>query len=157
MEYEQPMPAIPAEKQLPEITVKGVVLAILLALILGAANVYLGLKVGLTVSASIPAAVISMGLLRFFSQSNILENNMTYINLNQKCEPNLGTRGIYKTISGQQKYDADELAVLWVLNLSDGTNSLLDISIRSNISFERIKNVADILVEKKLLTEKTEN
>ena len=61
---------------MPEITVKGVILAIILTIILAAANAYLGLKVGNTVSASIPAAVISMGVLRFFKHSNILENNI---------------------------------------------------------------------------------
>ena len=61
---------------MPEITGKALVLGILLAIILGGANAYLGLKVGMTVSASIPAAVISMALLRFFRESNILENNI---------------------------------------------------------------------------------
>lgn len=69
-------PFIPAHRTLPEITVKGVILAIILTIILAAANAYLGLKVGNTVSASIPAAVISMGVLRFFRHSNILENNI---------------------------------------------------------------------------------
>lgn len=59
-----------------EFTVKAVVLGIALSALLAAANAYLGLKVGMTVSASIPAAVISMGLLRLFRQSNILENNL---------------------------------------------------------------------------------
>ena len=69
-------PFIPASQSLPEITVKGVILGILLAAILAGANAYLGLFAGMTVSASIPAAVISMGVLRFFKRSNILENNM---------------------------------------------------------------------------------
>lgn len=63
-------------QQLPEITVKAVILGVLLAIILTASNAYLGLKVGLTISASIPAAVISMGILRFFRRSNVLENNI---------------------------------------------------------------------------------
>ncbi len=69
-------PFIPASQSLPEITVKGVILGILLAAILAGANAYLGLFAGMTVSASIPAAVISMGVLRLFKRSNILENNM---------------------------------------------------------------------------------
>jgi len=64
------------EKSLPEITIKAVVLGILLSMILAAANAYLGLFAGMTVSASIPAAVISMGILRIFRNSNILENNI---------------------------------------------------------------------------------
>jgi putative OPT family oligopeptide transporter len=64
------------EQSLPEITVKAFVLGVLLSIILAAANAYLGLFAGMTVSASIPAAVISMGVLRLFRKSNILENNI---------------------------------------------------------------------------------
>lgn len=70
------VPYIPASETLPEVTVKAVVLGALLAALLGGANAYLGLKVGLTVSASIPAAIISMAVLRFFRNHNILENNI---------------------------------------------------------------------------------
>ena len=63
-------------KYLPEITVKAFVLGVVLSMVLAAANAYLGLFAGMTVSASIPAAVVSMGLLRFFKRSNILENNI---------------------------------------------------------------------------------
>ena len=69
-------PYIPASQSLPEITVKAIVLGILLSAVLSGANAYLGLKVGLTVSASIPAAVISMAILRMFREHNILENNI---------------------------------------------------------------------------------
>lgn len=64
------------EQSLPEITVKAVVLGVSLSIILAAANAYLGLFAGMTVSASIPAAVVSMGVLRLFRKSNILENNI---------------------------------------------------------------------------------
>jgi len=63
-------------RPLPEITPKAIVLGILLSMILAGANAYLGLFAGMTVSASIPAAVISMGVLRLFRNSNILENNI---------------------------------------------------------------------------------
>jgi putative OPT family oligopeptide transporter len=69
-------PFIPASQTLPEITFKAIILGILLSTLLAGANAYLGLKVGMTVSASIPAAVISMGVLRFFRHSNVLENNI---------------------------------------------------------------------------------
>ena len=69
-------PYIPPGRTLPEITVKAVVLGVVLSVVLGAANIYLGLKAGMTVAASIPAAVISMGVLRLFKRSNILENNI---------------------------------------------------------------------------------
>ena len=60
-----------------EITFKAVLLGIILSMILASANAYLGLFAGMTVSASIPAAVISMGVLSLFKRSNILENNLT--------------------------------------------------------------------------------
>ncbi len=70
-------PYIPADKVVPEFTVFSVILGALLAIVFGGANAYLGLRVGMTVSASIPAAVISMGVIRFiFKRDSILENNM---------------------------------------------------------------------------------
>lgn len=70
-------PYIPANKITPEITVTSIVMGIILAVIFGAANAYLGLRVGMTVSASIPAAVISMGVIRILMRRNsILESNM---------------------------------------------------------------------------------
>ncbi len=63
-------------RSLPEITVKAFILGVVLSVVLAAANAYLGLFAGMTVSASIPAAVVSMGVLRLFSRSNILENNI---------------------------------------------------------------------------------
>jgi putative OPT family oligopeptide transporter len=60
----------------PQLTVKAILLGVVLAMVLAGANAYLGLFAGMTVSASIPAAVISMGLLRLFRNSNILENNI---------------------------------------------------------------------------------
>lgn len=59
-----------------ELTVKGLIVGVVLALLLGAANMYVGMRVGLTVSASIPAAVLSMGVLRFFKERTIQENNI---------------------------------------------------------------------------------
>src|SRR5881409_2870901 len=72
----EPRPVIPAEVTLPEITVKAVILSVVLAAVLAGANAYLGLFAGMTVSASIPAAVVSMAVLRLFRESNILENNI---------------------------------------------------------------------------------
>lgn len=69
-------PLIPASQKLPEITVKAVILSIILTIVLAAANAFLGLKVGTTVSASIPAAVISLGILRLFRTNNVLESTM---------------------------------------------------------------------------------
>lgn len=70
-------PFISADKIVPEMTVTSLILGIILAVVFGAANAYLGLRVGLTVSASIPAAVISMGVIRvILKRDSILENNM---------------------------------------------------------------------------------
>jgi putative OPT family oligopeptide transporter len=70
-------PYIPAGKVTPEFTATSVVMGIILAAIFGAANAYLGLRVGMTVSASIPAAVISMGVIRLIMRKDsVLESNM---------------------------------------------------------------------------------
>lgn len=70
-------PYIPAEKVTPEITITSIVMGVILAVVFGAANAYLGLRVGMTVSASIPAAVIAMGVIRVIMRKNsILESNM---------------------------------------------------------------------------------
>ncbi len=70
-------PYIPAEKITPELTVTSVIMGVLLAVVFGAANAYLGLRVGMTVSASIPAAVIAMGVIRVIMRKNsILESNI---------------------------------------------------------------------------------
>ena len=70
-------PYIPAEKITPELTVTSIVMGIILAVVFGAANAYLGLRVGMTVSASIPAAVLSMGVIRMIMKKNsILESNI---------------------------------------------------------------------------------
>ncbi len=77
MKDEKFQPYIPADKIVPEFTLFSVILGTLLAILFGSANAYLGLRVGLTVSASIPAAVISMGVIRFiFKRDSILENNL---------------------------------------------------------------------------------
>lgn len=83
----------------------------------------------------------------------VLEHNRTYVNQNPKCEPQLGRRGLYKTIGGQRDAKRDELALLWVLNLSDGKHTLLDIAERSGLAFHLIQDAAQALLEKELLRE----
>ena len=84
---------------------------------------------------------------------NILEENKKYINQNPLCEPQLGRRGLYQHIGGHADSKKFQLALLWTLNLSDGENSLLDISERSGLGFSLISEAADILLEKDLLKE----
>lgn len=69
-------PLISADQKLPEITLRAILLAIVLAIILAASNTYLALKIGILTSASIPAAILAMGILRFFKNPNILESNL---------------------------------------------------------------------------------
>ena len=77
MEEKQFRPYIPADKVMPEFTAVSIILGAILAIVFGGANAYLGLRVGMTVSASIPAAVISMGVIRkILRRDSILENNM---------------------------------------------------------------------------------
>jgi len=81
----------------------------------------------------------------------ILENNKKYINLNPKCEPQLGKRGLYRQLGSQKNSEEKELAMFWILNQSDGKNSLLDIAIKSKLDFYLIKQVSDELLEHDLL------
>jgi aminopeptidase-like protein len=86
----------------------------------------------------------------------VLENNRIYLNQNPKCEPQLGRRGLYRMIAGQTEGNVNELAILWVLNLSDGCHTLLDIADRSGLAFASIKTAADMLLEHGLLKEKSQ-
>ena len=69
-------PYVPAEKIIPEFSVKAVIIGAFFGILFGAVTVYLGLRAGLTVSASIPIAVLSISLLRVFGRGTILENNI---------------------------------------------------------------------------------
>jgi aminopeptidase-like protein len=82
---------------------------------------------------------------------DILENNRFYMNQNPKCEPQLGRRGLYQAIGGKSHERADEMAMLWVLNLSDGAHCLLDIAEKADVPFVTIKDAADALLAHGLL------
>jgi aminopeptidase-like protein len=92
-------------------------------------------------------------LSRYLSVLNVVENNKTYVNQNPKCEPQLGKRGLYRAIGGQTDGEGSELAMLWVLNFSDGHHTLLDIAQRSGLKFDVIQNAAKMLLEHSLLRE----
>jgi len=83
----------------------------------------------------------------------LLERNETFLNLHQKCEPQLGKRGLYGTIGGAADSRDRELAMLWVLNFSDGSHSLLDIAERSKMGFDCIRAAAEALRASGLLRE----
>jgi aminopeptidase-like protein len=81
----------------------------------------------------------------------VLENNIAYLNQNPKCEPQLGKRGLYPSIGGHKDPGLLRLAMLWVLNLSDGRHALLDIAERSRMPFTLIHDAARLLREHGLL------
>ena len=83
----------------------------------------------------------------------VLDGNGRYVNQNPKCEPQLGKRGLYDAIGGAPSADTRRMAMLWTLNLSDGSRSLLDISERAGMPFETIREAARLLHEHGLLAE----
>lgn len=84
---------------------------------------------------------------------DVLEANRTYLNLSPKGEPRLGARGLYRSMGGRVERSANEMALLWVLNLSDGRHSLLDVADRSGLPFSVVKSAADALSGVGLLRE----
>jgi len=84
---------------------------------------------------------------------DVLESNRRYRNLNPYCEPQLGKRGLYGPVGGQVDRHSREMALLWVLNLSDGEQSLLDIAECANLEFRHIQQAAKALLECGLLEE----
>jgi len=84
---------------------------------------------------------------------DVIEKNKIYVNQNPKCEPQLGKRGLYALVGGQGDRKLQETAVLWVLNLSDGEHSLLDIAEQSGLRFDVISEAADVLLQHDLLKE----
>ena len=91
----------------------------------------------------------SLGILG--SVVDVLEHDGTYVNLNPKCEAQLGRRGLY-SVTGGTNIKQLELAMLWVLNMSDGTSSLLAIAERSGLSFGLISDAASRLMQHNLLS-----
>jgi aminopeptidase-like protein len=83
--------------------------------------------------------------MKVLSIIEVLEGDGTYLNLKPKCEPQLGRRGLYHSIG------SNEMAMLWVLNLSDGKNTLLDIAERTGLKFDAVLRAAETLQEHSLL------
>jgi len=90
---------------------------------------------------------------KYLAIINVVENNKKYLNTNPKGEPQLGKRGLYSTVGGRKDASDYEMSLLWVLNLSDGEHSLLDIAERSGIPFSSIHNAANALLDCDLLEE----
>ena len=81
----------------------------------------------------------------------VLEHNVTYLTQNPMCEPQLGRRGLYSATGGAGESRQHEMALLWILNLSDGGHNLLDIAERSSLSFDAVRNAAVLLERHGLL------
>jgi aminopeptidase-like protein len=92
-------------------------------------------------------------LRRYLEVFEVLEGNGVYRNLQPRCEPQLGKRGLYGPVGGQSHAVAGQMAMLWVLNLSDGTHSLLDIAERSDLPFSEVWRAAQALEGVGLLAE----
>ena len=90
---------------------------------------------------------------KFVTIISVFENNRTFLNLNLKCEPFLRKRNLDEKIGGHKGDETYLLSLFWILNLSDGTQSLLDISIHSNLSFDILNHAANLLEEAGLIRE----
>jgi aminopeptidase-like protein len=97
------------------------------------------------------AGALAGSLRIYLSLLTALEGNERFVNTNPKCEPQLGKRGLYRAIGGLPDPGRHSLAMLWVLNLSDGDHDLLDIAERSDLPFEVIEAAATRLLENGLL------
>jgi aminopeptidase-like protein len=82
---------------------------------------------------------------------DVLENNRVYVNQSPKCEPRLGKRGLYAGLGSKAQVARHELALLWVLNFSDGDHDLLGIAEKSGLEFSAIREAADALCQHHLL------
>ncbi|MEZ5738600.1 MAG: DUF4910 domain-containing protein [Burkholderiaceae bacterium] len=82
---------------------------------------------------------------------DILEHDRAWINLNPNCEPQLGKRGLYAPMGGENDRRTHQLAMLWVLNFSDGDHRLLEIARRARMPFFRIRDAAQALLNAQLL------
>lgn len=96
---------------------------------------------------------LSDSLAKYLAVFDVLENNRVYRNQKPYCEPQLGKRGLYGSVGGGKSTQDSVMAMLWVLNLSDGTNALLDIAERSGMEFELIRLAAEALAKTDLLAE----
>ena len=88
---------------------------------------------------------------RCLAAVDVLERDATYRNLSPKGEPQLGRRGLYGALGGSADKRAEEMAMLWVLNFSDGEHSLLGIAERSGLPFRTVAHAAELLLEHELL------
>jgi aminopeptidase-like protein len=94
---------------------------------------------------------LAASLRRYLEVVDVLEANRTYVSTNPKGEPQLGKRGLYRAMGGHADTEAMQMAMLWVLNLADGTHSVLDIAKRAGMSVSLLDSVAQTLYEHNLI------
>ena len=92
-------------------------------------------------------------LAKYLAVIDVIEGNRCYRNMSPFGEPQLGKRGLYGAFGGRKDSNLYEMAILWVLNLSDGEHSLLDIAEKSGTAFPFIQEAAQKLLQNGLLTE----
>lgn len=98
-------------------------------------------------------AFLAESLDKYLAVIGVLEQDRVYVNTQPKCEPQLGRRGLYRAIGAAGNARAHEMALLWVLNLSDGQHGLLDIAERARVPFSDIARAAEALQQAGLLLE----
>jgi aminopeptidase-like protein len=96
---------------------------------------------------------LAESLARYLEVIDVVENDRRYVSTNPKCEPQLGKRGLYRALGGTPNLAATEMALFWVMNLSDGQHGLLDIATRADTPFATIREAAAMLRAHGLLEE----
>jgi aminopeptidase-like protein len=100
----------------------------------------------------VSAEALGQSVERLLEIVHVLEENRRWVNLSPKCEPQLGRRGLYRQTGGLKSTGASEMAMLWVLNYSDGHHDLLDIAVRASVPFAQIASAARALQAADILT-----
>jgi aminopeptidase-like protein len=98
----------------------------------------------------VSATSLNDSLVKALTTIDVVEHNRRYLNLKPFCEPKLGSYGLYSAIGGRSAGDF-QMALLWLLNMSDGENSLLDIASRAEIPWDTIKGALQALIKAGLL------
>jgi aminopeptidase-like protein len=101
----------------------------------------------------VSAAALADSFAKLLGALSVVDQNVAYVNLSPYGEPQLGRRGLYRSAGGRKDESVSELALLWVLNLSDSEHTLLDVAERSGLAFDAVRAAADALVGVGLLEE----
>jgi aminopeptidase-like protein len=94
---------------------------------------------------------LAQSLAAYEAVLGVLEGNLTYVNTQPYGEPQLGRRGLYRSLGGAPQVEVVQQAMMWVLNLSDGAHDLLAIAERAGLPFSVVRRAADLLLDHDLL------